>query len=118
MRGKQDHSRERGLRQTQTDAEARLWQHLRDRRLSGHKFRRQHKVEAFVVDLVCMDAMLVVEVEGGQHADRMTQDAARTAALEALGYRVIRFWNDDVLIRTDDVLTEVLRALSTPLARS
>jgi very-short-patch-repair endonuclease len=83
MRGKQDHSRERNLRRTQTDAEARLWQYLRDRRLAGYKFRRQHKVGAYFVDLVCTEANLIVEVDGGQHAERESYDAARTAALEA-----------------------------------
>jgi very-short-patch-repair endonuclease len=112
MRGKQDHSRERNLRHAQTDAEARLWHHLRGRRLEGHKFRRQHKITAYFVDLVCAEASLIVELDGGQHAERKSYDAARTAALEAAGYRVIRFWNDDVLARTDAVLSEILRALN------
>lgn len=62
MRGKRDHSRERSLRHRQTDAEARLWRYLRDRNLGGHKFRRQHKIGAYAVDLVCPDAKLIVEV--------------------------------------------------------
>jgi len=112
MRGKQDHSRERNLRRAQTDAEARLWQRLRDRRLGGYKFRRQHKIGTYFVDLVCSEASLIIEVDGGQHAERQSYDEARTAALEAAGYRVIRFWNDDVLKRTENVLTEILRTLS------
>ena len=112
MRGKQDHSRERNLRRAQTEAEARLWRHLRDRRLAGYKFRRQHKIGTYFVDLVCTEASLIVELDGGQHAERKPYDAARTAALEVAGYRVIRFWNDDVLIRTEAVLSEILRALN------
>ena len=112
MRGKQDHSRERNLRRAQTDAEARLWQYLRDRRLAGYKFRRQHRIESCFVDLVCTEARLIIEVDGGQHAERKSYDAARTAALEAAGYRVIRFWNDDVLARTEAVLAEILQVLN------
>jgi very-short-patch-repair endonuclease len=112
MRGKQDHSRERNLRRAQTDAEARLWHYLRDRRLERYKFRRQHKIGTYFVDLVCAEAGLIVELDGGQHAERESYDATRTAALEAAGYRVIRFWNNDVLERTDAVLTEILRALN------
>jgi very-short-patch-repair endonuclease len=112
MRGKQDHSRERGLRGSQTDAEARLWRHLRDRRLGGYKFRRQHRIGMYVVDLACTDAMLIVEVDGGQHADNVAYDAARTAQLEAAGYQVLRFWNDEVLLRADDVLAAILQALT------
>jgi len=118
MRGKQDHSRERDLRRTQTDAEARLWHHLRDRRLEGYKFRRQHKIGPYFVDLVCKEASLIVELDGGQHAERKSYDEARTAALEAAGYRVIRFWNDDVLQRAEAVLAEILRELDERNPRS
>ena len=111
MRGKQDHSRERNLRGGQTDAEARLWRHLRDRRLGGYKFRRQHRVGAFVGDLVCTEAKLIVEVDGGQHAERAAEDQCRTKTLETFGYRVIRFWNSEVLEHTDDVLRQILSAL-------
>ncbi len=118
MRGKEDHSRERTLRRAQTDAEARLWHHLRDRRLEGYKFRRQHRVETYFVDLVCNEASLIVELDGGQHAESESYDAARTAALEAAGYCVIRFWNDDVLQRTEAVLAEILRELTERNPRS
>ena len=90
MRGKQDHSRERNLRRAQTDAEARLWNYLRDRRLEGYKFRRQHRIGRYFVDLVCAEASLIVELDGGQHAERESYDAARTTALEVAGYRVLR----------------------------
>ena len=111
MRGKRDHSRERKLRSAQTDAESKLWHHLRDRRLQGFKFRRQHRIGPYIVDLVCDAARLIIEVDGGQHGDRVDQDEIRTKALEARGYQVIRFWNDDTLLRTDEVLTAILRAL-------
>jgi len=112
MRGKQDHSRERNLRRAQTDAEAKLWQQLRDRRLEGCKFRRQHKIGMFVVDFICDEAKLIVEVDGGQHAELAMYDNARTRFLEGLGYRVLRFWNDEALTRTDDVLASILRVLN------
>jgi very-short-patch-repair endonuclease len=118
MRGKQYHSRERNLRRAQTDAEARLWHYLRDRRLGGYKFRRQHGIGRYFVDLVCAEASLIVELDGGQHAERESYDAARTAALEAAGYRVMRHWNNDVLERTESVLAEILRALNERNPRS
>ena len=90
---------------------------LRDRRLQGYKFRRQRKIGMYFVDLVCADASLIVELDGGQHAERESYDAKRTSALEAAGYRVIRFWNDDVLMRTEAVLAEILRALNEPTSQ-
>ena len=105
---------ERGLRSRQTDAERKLWFAVRDRRLSGFKFVRQNEItEAigpFIVDFVCRDKRLVVEVDGGQHADS-AEDAARDAFLAGEGYRVIRFWNNDVLTNRDGVLTVILEAL-------
>ena len=111
MRGPRDHHRERELRSSATDAEQRLWYHLRDRRLDGRKFRRQVRIGPYIADFACADARLVVEVDGGQHADDAERDRLRTAAIEADGYRVIRFWNDDVLLRTEDVLAAILTAL-------
>jgi adenine-specific DNA-methyltransferase len=85
---------------------------LRDRRLEGYKFRRQHRIGSYFVDLVCAEASLIVELDGGQHAERESYDAARTATLEAAGYRVLRYWNNDVLERTEGALTEILRTLN------
>ena len=99
---------ERRLRSRQTDAERELWFAVRDRRLSGFKFVRQEAIGHFIVDFVCRDKRLVVEVDGGQHADS-AEDAARDAFLE--GYRVMRFWNNDVLSNRDGVLTVILEAL-------
>ena len=101
---------ERRLRSRQTDAERKLWFAVRDRRLSGFKFVRQEAIGHFIVDFVCRDKRLVVEVDGGQHADS-AEDAARDAFLAGEGYRVIRFWNNDVLTNRDGVLTVILQAL-------
>src|SRR5690348_1079259 len=101
----------RGLRYRMTDAERSLWRHLRGRHFESWKFRRQHQLSGYIVDFVCLAAGLVVELDGGQHLQDAKKDAVRTKALNALGYRVIRFWNDDVLIRTDVVLEEILAAL-------
>jgi len=80
-----------------TDAERRLWQSLRLRQFSGYKFRRQHPVGSYVVDFVCLEAKLVVEVDGGQHSERQGYDASRTEWLRQRGFRVIRFWNHEVM---------------------
>ena len=100
------------LRQNSTDAERLLWRHLRNRQLAGFKFRRQVVIGRYIVDFCCLEQKLVVELDGGQHVDNVEYDDARTAYLESLGYRVIRFWNDDALVRTSDVLEQVLLALA------
>lgn len=97
------------LRRDATDAEQRLWQELRGRRLGGHKFRRQWTLQPYVADFCCLEAMLIVEVDGGQHT--VAHDAARTAALKSRGFRILRFWNNDVLQNLDGVLDVILGAL-------
>ena len=114
MRGPQPHLRERNLRRQQTEAERALWQHLRDRRLLGYKFRRQHRIDRFYPDFVCLQARLIIELDGSQHLDQRTYDEARTRCLQGLGYRVIRLWNDDVLLRIDDALAVIAAALVAP----
>ena len=104
-------TRARTLRKHSTDAERLLWRHLRDRQLKGHKFRRQHVLGHYIVDFVCPAAMLIVEVDGGQHAEQADYDALRTRDLESLGYRVLRFWNHDLLADADAVLLTILRVL-------
>mgnify|MGYP002277152723 CR=1 FL=1 len=101
----------RELRANSTDAELLLWKHLRNRQLGGYKFRRQLPVGSAIADFLCIDAMLIVELDGGQHADQFAADSVRTARLEAAGYKVIRFWNDQVLTQTEEVLAEILRNL-------
>jgi very-short-patch-repair endonuclease len=100
------------LRRTPTDAESTLWFHLRAGRLDGLKFRRQHPVPPYVVDFYCREAKLVVELDGSQHTD--SADSTRTAALKRQGLFVARFWDNDVLQRTESVLAAILNAARTP----
>jgi very-short-patch-repair endonuclease len=105
----------RKLRKNLTDAERRLWYCLRRKQVDGARFRRQHPIGPYVADFFCAEAQLIIEVDGGQHAD---DDGARTAWLEAQGYRVIRFWNNDVLGNTEGmllVISEALRAVPISL---
>ena len=103
----------RRLRSTPTDAEIRLWSRLRRKQLRGFRFRRQHPVGPYVVDFFCPEAKLIVEVDGGQHADS-ARDAVRTRWLEARGYCVLRFWDNDVLANTDRVVASILDTLGRP----
>jgi very-short-patch-repair endonuclease len=100
------------LRLNSTKAELVLWRRLRDRQLGGFKFVRQEPLSRYYVDFLCRDRKLIVEVDGSQHADN-TSDVKRDADLEALGYRVVRVWNNEVLGNIDGVLqmllTELLR---------
>ena len=103
----------RSLRQRSTDAERKLWSRLRDRRLMGLKFRRQVPRGHYVVDFLCVEAALVVEIDGSQHADKRSEaDRCRTTELEREGLRVLRFWNTDVLTNLEGVLTSIAVALS------
>ena len=106
--------RARRLRQTATDAESLLWKHLRGRRLCGFKFRRQVVIEPYIVDFACFDEKLIVEADGGQHSDRKDYDEQRTSDLEAMGYRVVRFWNHEILNDLDIVLERIEAALIDP----
>ncbi len=101
----------RDLRQRQTDAEIRLWSRLRRNQLCGHHFRRQVPIGPYVADFACVASKLVVEVDGGQHASQAEADAKRTAVMGKFGYRLIRFWNNDVLGNTAAVLETILAAL-------
>jgi very-short-patch-repair endonuclease len=100
----------RKLRRDTTDAERRLWSHLRASQLGGVKFTRQLPIGDFVVDFACRSARIAIELDGGQHNESPT-DEARTRVIEAHGYRVIRFWNNDVLQNTDGVLLAILEEL-------
>jgi very-short-patch-repair endonuclease len=111
MRSQKPIQRARTLRADSTDAESWLWLHLRNRRLLGFKFRRQHPVQEFIADFACLEVGLIVELDGRQHLDEAKYDERRTQALVKNGFRVVRFWNDDVLRRTDVVLEEILRNL-------
>jgi len=100
----------KSLRSGMTDAECALWYRLRAGRLEGMKFRRQVPLGPCVVDFLCERARLVVEIDGGQHAEQTDRDAARSEWLSARGYRVVRFWNDEVLENLEGVL-EAIRGL-------
>jgi very-short-patch-repair endonuclease len=103
----------RGLRRDMTDAEAKLWPQLRGRQLQGVKFRRQMPIGRFVADFASVEAKLVIELDGGQHAEQVEADAERSAAIEAAGFLVLRFWNNDVLTNIDGVLAEIASVLAT-----
>jgi len=105
----------RHLRRESTDAERLLWFHLRDRRL-GVKFRRQQPIGPFIVDFLSVEAAVIIELDGSQHHEDV--DAGRTGFLERRGYRVLRFWNHDVLVHTEAVLEVILASVAltpTPL---
>ncbi len=103
--------RARVLRNHSTDAERHLWQRLRLAQIGGFKFRRQVPIAGYVADFVCAKVKLIVELDGGQHVEQSDYDGLRTRTLEAMGYRVVRYWNDDVLLQTQDVLDDLLRVL-------
>ena len=103
----------RALRRNMTDAERLLWAHLRDKRFAGYKFRRQAPIGDYVADFCCKSQMLIIEADGGAHS-KDTDNAyqqRRTAYLRARGYRIARFWNNDILQKPDAVLESILRLL-------
>jgi very-short-patch-repair endonuclease len=102
----------RRLRRSQSDAEYALWLQLRRRRFLGLKFRRQHPMGPYIVDFCCVDQKLIVELDGSQHLGSADYDAQRRMFLERNGYRVIRFWNHEVLTGMDGVLEKVARFLA------
>jgi len=95
------------LRNNSTDAERALWRALRGRQLEGFRFRRQVPIAGFIVDFLCPEAKLVIELDGGQHVEQGSYDAARTRKLASLGYRVLRYWNNDALSRIEAVLEDI-----------
>jgi very-short-patch-repair endonuclease len=106
----------RRMRHEPTDGEMRLWSRLRNRQLGGLKFRRQHPIGGYIVDFACVELMLVVEVDGGQHNEDAGRrsDATRTAALNGAGWKVVRFWADEVMRDTDAVLDSLASAVPSP----
>jgi very-short-patch-repair endonuclease len=102
-----------GLRRDLTDAERKLWGALRSRQLADAKFRRQQPIGSFVADFVCQERRLIIEADGGHHADNAADDR-RTAFLRSKGYRVLRFWNNDILNNLEGVTQVIALALSTP----
>ncbi len=104
-------SRARQLRRNPTDIERLLWQRLRFWQVDGYKFRRQQPVGNYIVDFVCLQKRVVIEVDGGQHAQEMNHDAVRDAWLHAQGFIILRFWNNDVVTNIDGVMELILKNL-------
>lgn len=102
--------RARALRSDPTEAEKRLWHLLRREALAGYRFRRQHPVAPYIMDFACLSAQLVVEADGGQHCDSL-HDRERDAFLEQAGWRVLRFWNNEIFQNEEGVLGRILEVL-------
>jgi very-short-patch-repair endonuclease len=105
--------RAREMRANPTPAECRLWSMLRDRRMPAVKFRRQHVIARYIVDFACLERWLIIEADGGQHANSRS-DRQRDAYLARLGFRILRFWNNDVLENAAGVFDMICAALHTP----
>jgi very-short-patch-repair endonuclease len=103
------------MRREPTPAEHRLWQTLRAKRLAGYKFKRQLGIDHYIADFVCLERRLIIEADGGQHAEN-PHDLRRDAYLTAQGFRVLRFWNNDIFNNEEGVLTSILDALGQPLS--
>ena len=106
-------TRARNLRQTATDAERVLWRGLRELHLPVN-VRRQHPIGSYIADFAIPACKLVIEIDGSQHADNADEDARRSAALNACGYRVIRFWNTEVLGNTEGVIQAIVAEVGRP----
>ncbi|MCX7106767.1 MAG: DUF559 domain-containing protein [Methylococcales bacterium] len=97
----------RSLRKNQTDVERWLWQKIRNRQLLNLKFRRQFPIDRYIVDFVCLELKLIIELDGSQHIEQAAYDERRRVCLEQRGFRVIRFWNNDILNNGDGVLEKI-----------
>ena len=109
-------SKAKTLRTNQTTAEQRLWYHLRAHRFMGFKFKRQKPIGRYIVDFICMEHRLIIEIDGGQHAEQVTYDQRRDAWLRNQGYTVLRFWNNDVMQELEGVLEQIRSALVNSLS--
>ncbi len=105
--------RARNLRKKQTGTECKLWFALRKRRFCGYKFKRQQIIGSYIVDFVCLKQKLIIEVDGCQHLDNQEYDLNRTIFLNTLGFRVLRFWNNQILIELKDVLNRIYAELTS-----
>ncbi len=102
----------KALRTHQTLAEQRLWYHLRAHRFEDLKFKRQKPIGSYIVDFVCMEQRLIVELDGGQHAEQVAYDTKRDEWLRDQGYKVLRFWNNDVMQNLEGVLEQIRNAFT------
>ena len=105
-------SRARQLRRDSTQAEMTLWKHIRSQQLAGYKFRRQVPLGRYILDFVCFERRLIIELDGGHHQDQTVYDNERTEWLESQGFRLLRFWNNEVLEQTEAVAQVILEALT------
>ena len=106
------------LRTNQTEAEQRLWYHLRARRFMDLKFKRQKPMGRYIVDFVCVERRLIIEIDGGQHAEQVEYDQHRDAWLRSQGYTVLRFWNNEVMQQFEGVLEQIRLTLTLTLSLS
>lgn len=104
-------NRARNLRKNKTDAENRMWYYLRNSRLNGYKFVREKVIGNYIADFVCREKKLIIEVDGGQHMTAAAYDEQRTKDLEAIGYQVVRFWNNEVYENIQGVMENILNLL-------
>jgi very-short-patch-repair endonuclease len=104
----------RNLRKSPTDAERRLWRQIRMRNVSGNKFRRQQPVGKYIVDFICLEKRLIIEIDGGQHAVNVGRDLKREGWLQSQGFRILRFWNHEVMNEIESVLDAIELALNGP----
>jgi len=102
------------MRSKSTPAEQRLWRILRAKRLANYKFKRQLPIDHYIVDFCCLRGRLIVEADGGQHAESVA-DQRRDAYLRSQGFRILRFWNNDIFTNEEGVLTSILNVLASPL---
>lgn len=102
----------RSLRSNMTDAEQKIWQKLKQRQINNHKFRRQHIIGNYIVDFVCLEKNLIIEIDGGQHNEEI--DKNRSSYLENEGFRILRFWNNEVFSNMDGVLETIETELNAP----
>ena len=112
MRGERRKSHPQLLRTNATDTEQKIWYFLRNRQFEQFKFRRQHPIGVYIVDFVCLEQKLIVELDGGQHAEKTPYDTRRTKTLREKGFRILQFWNHDVLQNTDGVLDTIFAELT------
>ncbi len=105
--------RSRLLRKEPTIAEQQLWYYLRDRRLNGYKFHRQYVMGAYIAYFVCLKMKTIIEIDGGQHAENAEYDEIRTSYLNGRGFKVIRYWNNEVLDKMESVLEDIYQKLES-----
>jgi len=106
----------KALRRNLTEAEQRLWYHLRAHRFMGYKFKRQKPIGRYIVDFACLEHRLIIELDGGQHSEQVAYDQQRDAWLRNQGYTVLRFWNNDVMQQLESVLEQIVAPSPPPLS--